>query len=155
MSVFQWLVGSITALSAFLPQSIEGLILAAGLLTLTDTITGYAISRRTGKTTSFTMRQKLASKSQQFLTIMAMGVSGSILSRSWVPIGLSFSGILAIEFASNLENLIWLEHNGGAPLGPARPYLMRIAQALGIGLDNENIGGLETQRLIGEAEAEK
>jgi hypothetical protein len=86
---------------------------------------------------SFTMREKLAAKCKQFVIILSMGTCGSIASKSWVAFGLSMSAIIAIEFTSNLENLTWLENNGGAPLGPARPLLVKIAQVLDIGSPQE------------------
>lgn len=133
LMMFQWLTGSLAILSACLPQYIQGLIWACCVLTLSDTLTGCMISRRKGVSSSGKMRRMTAEKAGQFLTILALGTAGSLGVGDWVPFGLSLSAIIAIEVASNIENLAWLEHHGGAPLGPARPFLLKISQTLGLG----------------------
>lgn len=126
MDTLKLLAGILSGVVYAVPESIRMAVLAACILTLVDTVTGFWIAARKGEATSFKMRHKLATKLFEFMTIGALGAVGWMLSQSFVPLGISFAIIIGIEAASNLENLSWLEANGGAPLGPFRPALKRL-----------------------------
>jgi hypothetical protein len=127
MDTLKLLSGALAGLVYAVPDSIRKAVLAFAILVLMDTVTGCWIATRKGTFNTYTMRHKLFTKALEFMTILALGCAGYLVSLSYVPLGITVAILIGIEAASNLENLAWLEHNGGAPLGPFRPALKRLS----------------------------
>lgn len=113
-------------LLAAIPQAIrEGVIVLTLFITL-DTITGVYLAARKGAVSSHTMREQLSSKLFQYASFIGLGGGMALLSHQWALLGAGIGVCLCCEASSIIETLLKLEKMGGAPLGPARPFLLRV-----------------------------
>lgn len=128
MGSMKVVLATISAMVTTVPWGIKASVVVAFCLTLTDTLTGIWLAGRDKRFRSRTVRDMLAAKALQFLIICTMGAGASLIIQEWHAFGAAIGIIVGIEAASNLENLTKLEHNGGAPLGPFRPAIMRLSK---------------------------
>lgn len=121
-------VVTLSGLVALIPGAIRDLLLVAVLFIALDTVSGWWLAARRGRASSHRLRGGLVPKLLQYSLIIALATGVAIITHQWAVFGAGIGAVIAVEAASMLENLIQIEQNGGAPLGPARPFLQRLAR---------------------------
>lgn len=136
MGTGKWTMASMGALLGAVPWTIQSMVIVTFTLTLLDTITGIWLAAIDGSIRSHKMRTGIASKSLQFLTIGILGACATFITGLWHPLGAAVGLIVAIEAASNLENVLRLEKCGGVRLGKFRPALLKLGEFFAVGQES-------------------
>lgn len=124
------LFAALSTLQRAVPDRIRDLVLVVVLFIVLDTMSGMWLAAKQAKLRSKRMKDSLISKCLQYACLGGLGGGVSILADSWSPFGAAIGAIVGIETLSIIENLTHLEQCGGTPLGPARPFLRKIAKYL-------------------------
>lgn len=128
----KWLSAAVTTTFAFLPGRSRDILLVLITLIAVDSITGVWLAARKGALKSRTFSEKLCAKLLQYTLITALGAAASVVTlQPSVFVG-AVGVCLWVESLSLVENLALLEKNGGAPLGPARPFINKIVSYLAV-----------------------
>lgn len=108
-----------------IPAHIQMLAIVALLLGVGDFVTGIAVAAVRGALSSREARIRSIAKMAQFFGLISLGAGTSLLTQSWIWYSAAWSGVVAIEALSILENLASLE-SAGAKMGPASPFLRSV-----------------------------
>ena len=123
---FKTLVAMLTAGLGLIPGSIRDSMIVCVLFIGLDTLAGVYLAARCGHIRSRKMREQFVAKLTQYGLIIGLGGGAALISKTNVVLQAAFGAVIAIEVVSIIEKVLLLEKCGGAPLGPARPFLRRI-----------------------------
>lgn len=121
------------------------------ILLLIDTLTGVWLAFRKREFHSARSRGMLVPKLLQYACITGLGWGGAQISHFDHCMTGAVAVCVLIEVASILENLNKLERYGGAPLGPARPFLSKVNTYFAVVETRESV----TRTTVSAVEAEK
>jgi phage-related holin len=121
-------LGTAAAFFAAMPANVKTFAFIALMMVIIDTISGVFTAIVCKEVKSCKMRTHLVAKTIQYTILTACAFTATIAFESWFFVSACFTAIVAIEASSMIENLVKLQEQGGANLGPAARYVHILGQ---------------------------
>lgn len=120
----------IAAAGSPVPPHLATALSVAGLLIVLDTAAGLWLAFVSGTAQSRKAREMLVSKLVQYLILLGLCLSASLLTKRWDWVLLGCMGIVGIESMSLIETAIKLQ-DFGVNLGPVAPLIEKLKRLFG------------------------